>query len=97
MELNLILFVLLGFVTYWVVKIPGTIRSKSPINTIAAFLHENVKELILSIIGLCVLILAGNDIPTEWGKIDGPITAFIAGGSIPSMFMNFTALLFQKK
>jgi len=97
MTIEIIFSILLGFISYWAVKIPATIQGRNPINTLTDFLHANMKELFLSIIGVCFLFIAGDQIPAAWGKIDGPVTAFLAGGSIPSMFMNFLGLLNRNK
>jgi len=90
----IILFsILLGWLSYWIIKLPATIKGESPVNTLRDFFSANWKEFILSIIGIVLLCIGGDEIPQDWGKINGPITAFIAGGSIPSMFMNFLALI----
>lgn len=96
MALNLIGFALLGFFAYWFSKVPATLKDDSPISTVRDFFKANWKEFVLSVVGLVLLCFGGSDIPEDWGKIDGPITAFIAGGSIPSMFMNVMAAWFKK-
>ena len=97
MNIQITVSILLGFIAYWAVKIPATIQGRNPINTLADFLQANMKELFLSVIGVSFLFVAGDQIPATWGKIDGPVTAFLAGGSIPSMFMNFLGLINPQK
>lgn len=96
MENTLYIFVLLGFLSYWLVKLRATIVGPSRINSIIGFFHTNIIEVLLSAVGVVFLLIGGDSIPQEWGKIDSPLTAFIAGGSIPSMFMNFLSMIFKK-
>jgi hypothetical protein len=92
MSALLILCIALGLISYWIVKVPAVIHGVSAINTVKDFFRANWKECLLSAIGAILLCVAGNDIPESWGKITGPVTAFIAGGSLPSMIMNLTGL-----
>jgi hypothetical protein len=96
MENTLYIFVILGFVSYWLIKIRGTIVGTSRINSIIGFFHTNIIEILLSAVGVVFLLIGGDSIPPDFGKIDTPLTAFIAGGSIPSMFMNFLHMIFKK-
>jgi hypothetical protein len=96
MENTLYIFVLLGFLSYWLVKLRATIVGQSRIKSIKAFFENNIIEVFISSVGIVFLLIGGDSIPQEWGKIDTPLTAFIAGGSIPSMFMNFLSMIFKK-
>jgi hypothetical protein len=96
MENTLYIFVLLGFLSYWLVKLRATIVGPSRIKSIKAFFENNIIEVFISSVGIVFLLIGGDSIPQEWGKIDTPLTAFIAGGSIPSMFMNFLSMIFKK-
>ena len=88
MTLTIILFLIAGWLSYWLFKVPNTIIGSSAIDTQKKFWEENWKLLLLSVGGLLFVIFGGNDIPASWGKITGPYTAFITGGSIPSIIMN---------
>lgn len=101
MDIQLVLCLIIGFLSYWAFKAPSTIVGDNPINTYAAFFNKNLREIFLSILGLAFVLVAGDQIPEDLGKINGPLPAFILGGSIPSIFMNtvglFTSLkLFNK-
>jgi Zn-dependent protease len=91
-----IFFIILGWASYWIVKVPSTIKGENPIKSAGDFFVLSWKEFVLSIFGILILIFGGEEIPKEWGKISGPVTAFIAGGAIPSIFMNFMNLIVLK-
>jgi len=96
MSTLLVSFTLLGFFTYWVVKAKAVINSSSPIVNLKEFAQANMFEFIISVIGVVVLMFAGDEIPQDWGKFDTPLAAFIAGGSIPSIFNNFIGMFIRK-
>ena len=92
MPVTLIFCTILGLLSYWIVKVPATINGSTPINTVRDFFGENWKQIALSIIGVTLVCVGGNEIPESWGKITGPFPAFILGGSMPSIIMNTTDL-----
>lgn len=91
-----ILILALGLLTYWVVKFIGVKKADNPIRTVGAFFSANLGELLLSVIGIAFVILAGPALPPGYINLDTPVTAFISGGSIPSIINNVSAL-FNKK
>jgi len=93
MTTTIILFLIAGWLSYWIFKIPNTIIGDSAIETQKQFWQQNWKLFLLSIGGLLFLIFGGNDIPESWGKLTGPYPAFVAGGSIPSIIMNALPVL----
>ena len=96
LPLTLAIFVFSGWLSYWVIKVPATIKGSSPISTFKEFLAANWKEIFLSVIGLLMVLLGGDGIPEAFGKITGPLTAYAVGGGIPSITMNFSGLLAKK-
>lgn len=92
----IILFVVCGWLSYWVVKVPGTIKGSSPVESVGDFFKSNWKEIFFAFIGLLMVLLGGDDIPETFGKITGPMTAYFVGGGIPSITMNFSALFGKK-
>lgn len=92
-----IIYLVLGFVSYWIVKAPAVIKdSHNSIHNFKEFVRDNFKEMILSIIGLLFMIFAGPSYP-EYLNLTSPVTIFISGGAIPSMFNNLIAALSKKK
>jgi hypothetical protein len=91
-----IVCIFLGWLSYWIVKAPATIKGESPINSFNEFFSTNWQEFFISIIGVALLAIGADDLPAEWGKITGPFTAFLAGGSIPSIVMNAVRLFIRK-
>lgn len=100
MTATIILCLILGWLAYWIAKVPSTIVGSSAVNTVRDFYTENWKPFFVSLIGLVFVCIAGGDIPEDWGKITGPFPALVLGGSIPSIFMNLFPLsqqVFSKK
>lgn len=97
---TIIICICIGWLSYWIAKVPSTIIGSSPVNTVKDFFTENWKPFTVSLLGLLFVCLAGNDIPESWGKISGPFPALTLGGAIPSIFMNLFPLsqqIFNKK
>lgn len=92
METTLIIGITLGLLTYWLIKAQGEVKSPSQISSLKDFFAVNLISLLLSLIGAVLLVLNGVELPFDAGKIDGIVPAFIAGGSIPSMINNISAL-----
>jgi hypothetical protein len=90
-----IIYLVLGFFTYWVVKIPATLKGDNHVNTLKDFGADNFKEIILSVIGLVFLIFAGPAYP-EYINLTSPVTIFVSGGAIPSMFNNLIGAFGKK-
>lgn len=99
----LIYAMVIGWFAYWIVKAPSSIVGTSPVNTFREFLADSWKTILLSGMGISLVCLGANDfLPSTWGKIDSPYTAFITGGSMPSIIMDVLPLfnkisLFNKK
>jgi hypothetical protein len=91
-----IVYLLLGFCAYWMLKIPAVLKSDSKTNTFREFCSTNVKEFAISVLGLIFLILAGPEYP-EYINLSKPVSILIAGGSIPSMFYNLIGAFGKKK
>lgn len=89
---TLIVALILGIASYWIVKVYSEIKSNSPINNCLTYVKVNGDKILLSIIGAVLLLLNGPDLPFGAGKIDGAVPAFIAGGSIPSMINNIVGM-----
>lgn len=96
MSITLIIFLILGTTSYWVVKVPAVINGTSPVSNLKEFFLANSKEIFFSAIGVLLVIFGGDSIPDAIGKVTNPLTAFTVGGSIPSMSMNISGL-FNKK
>lgn len=92
MTTTLIIGIALGLLTYWLTKMQGEIKSPSEITSYGQFLSLNLIKISLSIVGAVLIVLNGVDLPFGMGKLDGIVPAFIAGGSIPSMINNISAL-----
>lgn len=92
MTTTLILGIALGLLTYWLTKMQGEVKSPSEITSYGQFLSLNLIKILLSLIGAVLVVLNGTELPFDMGSLDGIIPAFIAGGSIPSMINNISAL-----
>lgn len=93
MTTTIIEFLVAGWLSYWIFKVPNVIWGKTAIETQMQFWQENWKLFLLSLGGLLAMIFNGNAIPDTWGKINGPVPAFLTGGSIPSIVMNAIPVL----
>lgn len=92
MEQTLVIGISLGLLVYWLVKAQGEVMSPSSIVTVKQFLLSNTINILLSLIGAFLLVLNGTELPLGMGTLTGVVPAFIAGGSIPSMINNISAL-----
>jgi hypothetical protein len=89
---TIILSIALGLIAYWLIKISGEIKSPTGARNCKEFFTSNWVNLCLSLIGAVILVLNGTTLPLDMGEIKGIIPAFVAGGSIPSMVNNVSAL-----
>jgi hypothetical protein len=92
METTLIIGIALGLLVYWLVKAQGEVMSPSSVTTVRQFLVMNTINILLSLIGAALLVINGTELPLGMGTLTGVVPAFIAGGSIPSMINNISAL-----
>lgn len=92
MEPTLIIGIVLGLLVYWLIKAQGEVMSPSSVTSFKQFLIQNTINIMLSLIGAALLVINGKELPLGMGVLDGVVPAFIAGGSIPSMINNISAL-----
>lgn len=96
MPTTLILFLLLGYFSYWIVKVNAAVVGSAPVADCKQFAKTYFLEFFFSLVGLAVVLVGGNEIPEQFGKISSPLTAIAVGGSIPSIAMNVFGLIFKK-
>lgn len=87
----IIAFICSGWLSYWVVKIPSTIKGYSPITTVKEFLFINWKEIALSALVLAATIVEGGQ------QVNTPLAAIGIGLAIPSTAMNLFSAFGKKQ
>lgn len=92
MNTTLIIGIALGLITYWLIKAQGEVMSPSSVTSFAQFFKANIINAALSFVGAVLIVLNGTELPLGMGQLGGIVPAFIAGGSIPSMINNISAL-----
>jgi hypothetical protein len=88
-----ILFLLLGFSAYWLVKVRAIIHGYNRQNTFSDFARDYLIEILLSVVAVVFVGAGGGIIGLT---LDTPTNAFIAGGAAPSMLNNVLANFFKK-
>lgn len=90
---------ILGLLSYWVTKFfIYKEDEKNPINNAGQFFSYNAKELIFSLIALIFVFVAKAYLQeNHYIDLSNPISAFIAGGTLPSMINNFSLLVKNPK
>lgn len=96
METQLIVFLLLGFSAYWLIKVRAAIVGTAPVKNCKEFLLTYMVEFFLSVVGVLLVVIGGDGLPDAIGKVDSPLSAFAVGGSIPSISMNVLGMFLKK-
>lgn len=88
------IYLFLGFIAYWLVKVRGILKSYSRQNTFSDFIRDYLIEVLLSIVAVVFVGCGGADILQL--PLTNPQTCFIAGGVAPAMLTDFMANIFKK-
>ena len=97
MTTTLITFVAIGFLSYWLLKLGSELKAKgTSINSAKDFFASNWIEIIISSFGVLIIAFGGDSLSESIGNITNPLTAFIAGGAVPSMVKNIVGNFVSK-
>lgn len=89
------LFVYLGLLAYWLVKMRGVLHGSNNTNTLSQFARDYGVEAALSIISVLLITFGGA--AEDFGlSLESYKSSFIAGGVAPSIITNVTAMFFRK-